>query len=345
MRFDWRQFLAGQGIPYQLSGARNITTRCPFCGSADAKGHYLSISLQGKGWRCFRNPQQHRGRSYVRLLIALLHCSEAQARDLLGEVVKPLPEPDRFSEQWRKQLGLDNSPQQKPVASLKLPPEFHSMQSSFRFAKAFWDYLIERGFNSVQSAWLVARYNLHYAVVGQYAYRLIVPIYSDQGKLITWTGRSISPTNPLRYMSLNSAQSVSPPSNMLLGLPLLWRANPARYLVVCEGPFDAFVVTVLGYKSGIWGTCLFGLNVSNSQADLLADLTRRFDRIVLLIDSEAQLRALSLRNRLPASAKTACLPAELKDPGELLLKGYTAFGLEQLISKPYSIQRANHVCG
>jgi hypothetical protein len=326
---DWKRLLTGQGIPFQDAGPHNINTACPFCGAVDVSGHYLAISLRGRGWRCFRNPRQHRGRSYVRLLTALLRCTQEHARELLGETATPLPEPDHFAEQWRSQLGLSVPSR---LTTLEFPAEFTSMASPSRFGLAFWYYLYNRGFSTAQADWAVASYNLHYATTGQYTYRLIIPVYSAQGKLMTWTGRSIRRDTPIRYLSLGTDDALAPPGDLLLGLPLLWKATSTRCLVICEGPFDAIAVTVLGHQHGIWGTCLFGVNVSEAQANLLAELERRFDQMTLLVDPDARLRTLSLRERLPQRCGVSHLPFDLKDPGELLQKGYNVDELQIIIN-------------
>jgi DNA primase len=107
---------------------------------------------------------------------------------------------------------------------------------------------------------------------------------------------------------------------------MLWRVHNAAVLVVCEGPFDAFRITTFGHKFGVYGTCLFGLNVSDTQAGLLEDLSDWFNKIILLLDPEeaglTQLRLLDQLNRVPIS--TSGLPKGVKDPGELSAEAASA---------------------
>ena len=317
-QLDWRRLLTSHGVEYQDAGPSNITTRCPFCGSVDTAGHYLAISTRGRGWRCFRNPRQHRGRSYVWLVQTLLRCTEERAREITGEDGPAvLPAEDEFAAQWRSQLGLDKATSTKP-AKLEFPDEFRSIFNSSRFAAMFWRYLFSRGFTRDQASWAAKAYRFHYAMSGRWAYRLIIPVQSVANQLMTWTGRSINPKSDIRYLSLGTDEAIAPPGDLLLGLPLLWRSSPTRCLVVCEGPFDAIVVSVLGHKVGVWGTCLFGVNVSPAQAELLAALANRFDKMCLVVDPDARLRTLGLRERLPIQCKITSLLNGLKDPGELL---------------------------
>jgi len=320
---DWTKFLTQHGIEFSYSSKSNVVIHCPFCGAADPSQH-LGISLLGRGWRCLRNPQHHRGRSAVRLVAALLQCTDERARDLLGEDAPPLPSEDTFSKQWRAQLGLASDKPERPV-HLELPREFKSLMKWSRYVDAFWDYLQQRGYSFEQSRWLVQTYKLHYAVRGDFAYRVIIPIFAANGVLMTWTGRTIRPAENIRYKTLATELSCTPATNLLLGLPLLWEAKVSKCLVICEGPFDALTVSILGHKSGVWGTCLFGKNISEAQADLLADLTRRFSRMRLLVDADARLDMLRLRERLPRICQGAVLPPDVKDPGELRGDAGTSF--------------------
>jgi len=78
---DWIQLLSRNSIPYREE-RHNIYVHCIWCGAAD-QGMHLGISTRGAGWGCWRN-KRHRGKSYIRLLAALLRISDAQARALLG---------------------------------------------------------------------------------------------------------------------------------------------------------------------------------------------------------------------------------------------------------------------
>ena len=326
MKIDWSRLLSQHGIEYTAQ-RENYYLSCPFCGTSD-QGQHLAISLLGRGWRCFRNPTQHRGRSYVRLVSALLRCSDAHAKELLGEDAPiALPAPDEFSSQWRKQLGLAKTQTTATVTKLSFPREFKPLSTSKSpFAGIFWQYVQRRGYTYEQARWAASAYGMHYATTGSYAYRLILPIYDSAGKLMTWTGRSTKADAQVRYMSLAASESLTAPGNLLLGLPLLWKAEPAACLVICEGPFDAVAISTLGHRYGVWGACLFGVNVSEAQADLLDALERRFPRMRLLIDPDANLKVLNLRQRLPTRCKSTPLMSGLKDPGELVSAG--AAGVE-----------------
>lgn len=287
------------------------------CGAADPSEH-LSVSTRGRGWRCLRNPVQHRGAGYARLLSLMIGCSVESAREMLGEQGPAvLPDQDKFAGQWRKQLGLEQEPDDHPK-KISFMRQFKKLVFDAPRSDQFWNYLIKRGYTTEQAEWAAEAYQLHYAISGRYAYRVIIPVFSRINQLMTWTGRSISPTADVRYLTLSSENSVAPTGELLLGLQLFWKAKKARCLVVCEGPFDAIAVSTLGHEAGIFGTCIFGLEFSNPQADLLAELSESFERIRFMIDSTALLRVLRMRERLPRRCRPVLLPEGLKDPGELV---------------------------
>jgi DNA primase len=174
-----------------------------------------------------------------------------------------------------------------------------------------------RGY-SQQEAWqLAADYNLQYAIIGVWRYRLIIPFYDSLGKLVSWTGRSIVPDEKLRYKTLDSKTALVMPTSLLLSLPMLWTASYPKALIICEGPFDAMRITVTGAASGVYGTCLFGLQISDAQVALLEQLATRF-KLYLLLDHDAQMQAFGISQRL---ARLGCevllMPYDVKDPGAL----------------------------
>lgn len=308
----WPALLARHHVPFVLDrGERNAILQCPWCGASDEKKHDLSISLRGKGYKCWRN-RTHRGRSNARLIQALLHCSMERARELAGEqATLPLKRDSDFAADVATLLG--KSPERLKPSYLKLPADSRPLQSR-GLGKVFWNYMKGRGFTDAEIDWLVENYQLHYATSGSYRYRIIVPVHDERGALMTWTARSVT-DDPLRYKTLATDDSVKPPAELLLGLDLLWRVpNPAT-LVIVEGPFDALRVSALGHERGIYATCLFGLQASPTQADLLMQLRSRFRKVRLLLDNDVVLRHFGLGQAL--AVKTAKLPVGIKDPGAL----------------------------
>src|SRR5580765_3143151 len=196
----WQQFLSQRGIPTRDGGKNEVLIHCPFCGQDDPSQH-LSINLRGRGWRCLRN-KAHAGRSYARMLAMLIGCSEEHARDVLGERAQSLPSVDEFNTTWRRQLGLESQTVERP-RHITLPSESRPLlNATGRVANGCWEHLYQRGYDHTEAAWIAKMYRLHYAKQGYWAYRLIIPVYSSAGDLMTWVGRSVAKDADRRYLNL-----------------------------------------------------------------------------------------------------------------------------------------------
>lgn len=331
--FDWRRFFEQHGIEFVTRGPNvgrdQINIKCPFCGEGDPS-HHMGVSLAGQGWGCWRS-QEHRGKSRARLIQALLHCSMTEAHRLAG-TDKPLP-PRTEDLQGIISRNLGLGPKRQEPLYLDLPREFHPMAKLPRdpLSEPFWDYLEDRGYESYVAEHLVTEYELHWTIRGDFKYRIIFPIFDAEHRLKTWTGRAIQADPLVRYKTLpavprpdrgaDQVVALQPPSELLLGLPLLWRAVNPRTLVVCEGPFDALRITGLGWRQGVYGTCLFGLTLTNAQVGLLAELATRFPKLVLLLDNDAALKALSILTGLTGlPCQLGRMPEGVKDPGDLPMR-------------------------
>lgn len=314
MRFDWVAFLQRYGIEYVTTGPNasrdHVNVRCPFCGSSDPTQH-LGISLTGRGWSCWRN-SAHKGRSRAKLIQALLGCSNAEAQRIAGAEEADLPE-GSVSDRLHGQLLSD---ERVAKARPEFPSEVRSLAQSSRFGEPFRNYLRARGYAGTQLRHVIEDYDLHYAVRGRWAYRLIVPVRDRNSRLLTWVGRTILPDKQPRYRALSRGEELVNIRDTLLGLDFLWHCTNPRVLLVCEGPFDAMWITTYGKSLGVYATCLFGLRVSEAQALLLDELRGRFNHIALLLDHDAALQSFRLaQGGLGLDIRR--LPSGIKDPAVL----------------------------
>ena len=322
MAFDWQRALDQNHIPYSASGANvsrgNLVTHCPFCGHAD-QGQHMSINLEGRGWRCFRNPD-HRGKNPARLLQALLGCSAEHAASLVGNDIYI---PENFEHQvlqymTAKQIGKSHK--------LELPDVFKSFNDVYPSARPFIEYLRGRGFTIKQCKMMTQWYDLRYCTRGAFAYRIIFPIYHER-KLVSWTGRAINKGAVIRYKTLHVRQdtaaddysipALGPISNYLLWFDDLMESDHET-IVLCEGPFDALRVDVLGWHYGIRATCFFTSSPSAQQIELLHQLLPRYKRRLLCLDQGMIANTVKVAGQLAAlGVRPIELPKRYKDPGEL----------------------------
>lgn len=322
MSFDWQRFCDSHGIEYITTGPAtsrdNIYAKCPWCGDSD-RGHHLGLSLAGKGWGCWRN-QSHRGRAPEKLIQALLGVGWQEATRLAGKAVRGLPNgSESFSDAVRRAMGgQTKEPARKPP---RIPKQFRLL---FPKGEPIIDYMLMRKFDIREIGWLAERFDLYYAITGDWSYRLIIPVHNPDGTWATWTARAVHTDAKIRYKTLTSdpekagdgTLAMGPINDYLLGLPTLLTGGTT--LILTEGPFDAMR---LGLYAGLAGdikvTCLFGKAISAAQIDWLVQLRPYYDRVVLLLDPDAAMDALGLQARLaPLNIQTQRLQGSC-DPGDM----------------------------
>lgn len=330
--FDWPNFLDRQGIEYITTGPNvarnNVNVHCPLCGAGDPS-HHLGISLVGPWWGCWRDPA-HRGTSVARLVQLLLGCSWEQAQRLAGESAT-LPG-DLLG--TIEALFAQSNPHLVPMRSLKMPEEFLAFAN--KPAERFYrSYLLRRGYSNKQIDGITKKYGLRYCKNGPFRGRIMFPVFYE-GKLVTWTGRSIFQSDSLRYKTL----TVDPDRASVLGQEpaagnisdfLLWYdevcTGPFDTLVIVEGPFDALRLNVLGDRHALIATCFFTAAPSRRQIDLLYRVLPKYKRRYLLLDEGTLSKSLALKNEFDwvlssADVEVLYLPDGVKDPGELSKKEF-----------------------
>ena len=210
---------------------------------------------------------------------------------------------------------------------LLLPKEFRKFTGQYPTEKHYTKYLKSRGYKEVDIPWLTEQFDLRYVATGSFHHRVIFPVTYNK-KLITWTGRAISPTMNVRYLSLPTDQEAAdklgyPPALTSIGDHLLWYDQLCKFrnpktLYLVEGPFDALKVWYLGQQWGIVATCFFTATASVGQIDELHELLPRFRRKYLLLDRGTLDVAMRLHSLLASlGVEVRHLPPGIKDPGIL----------------------------
>lgn len=297
---DWIKLFEDNQVPYVTRGPNTrrgeISIRCPFCGEDDPSEH-MGIVLDREAWGCHRN-QQHRGKSPVKLVQAILGCSFAQAKLIVPQYNQADPE---ALDQAVLGLGTPAEPVKQPQVPLTLPPEFKPISGRF------YQYLKGRGFEDPYE--LADYYGLKCCNTGRWKDRIIIPIY-QKGKLIAWTARAIQqPKKAPRYLSTSEAikTTVFNEDDIIEG---------GDTLIVTEGPFDALKVDYYGYPEGIRATAVFGTSITIDQISILKDMYGRYRRVILLFDQGTTETAFNISEWLPG-ARIGSLPQGVKDPGDL----------------------------
>lgn len=314
--FDWVRFLDGNHVPYKTTGREQIGINCPFC--PDDPSLHMSINLEGRGWRCWRQPAAHYGRNPNRLVAAILHVPISVAASITGSNTFI---PVNFLERVTNTLTPKEHIPPKP---LKLPQEFRSLTPSVA-GRAYNNYLLNRGYTLKQIIEFT-RYGMYYCTRGPYSGRILFTVIAN-GRLVTWTGRTVSRRDTLRYRTLSPDPDKAADEGMQPALGpitdyLLWYDElttcDADTIVIGEGPFDALRIRVLGRQDGIVGTCLFTSNITAAQINLLETILPRFKRRILALDRNTMPTALRIQTQLGRMGlMLRMMPEDLKDPGEL----------------------------
>lgn len=324
-QFDWEKFFRRYKIDFDTYGSSvvkgNVAIQCPFCGASD-RGKHMSLSTRGRGWKCWRN-SAHAGGSPVYLIRELIKCTVEEAQKIAGVDAPSLaPAKDELAStlDGLRGGGIDRLKAKETPDRLTLPKSFYPLLTDDRRANRFYDYLVDRGYREREIEWLAETYDLRWTTVGGFAWRLILPIRDRRGDLLTWTGRAVGAEKEPRYktLSVRDGPAIQATASTLLGLNQLWGAPDPRVLVITEGPFDALRISASGAPLGVWATCLFGLNMSVDQRELLLRLMERFDRTCLMLDATEILRRLSIVRELhPEPVELHDIPEGVKDPGEM----------------------------
>jgi hypothetical protein len=333
--FDWLTFFNKYNIDYTRKGhtTNNVGINCPFCNDSKDK-QYLGVSLTGKGWSCWKFQKAHGGVSPYRLIIALIGCSYTEAVKIVQDderVVHKTTE-DRFLSDFHRLLGVNKPsvPVYEPPTSLGFLNEFKPLDATSMSRRLVYPYLNRRGYtDDRQIDWLADHYRLRFAYNGVFAYRIIIPVYMH-GELITWTGRTISDDEDLRYDTLSpdpvKAINRSVPCAMLSIKDTIFDydnlLDGGDTLAVTEGPFDAMRITFLGKRYGILGTCLYNKTLAPVQASLLGDLTDKFNKYFNLFDEGESLTGFQTFPYSLRYFERLSLPRGYKDPATLDENGF-----------------------
>lgn len=321
---DWAVFLDERGIEYVTTGPNvakgNLNVRCPLC--SDDPSHHMGISLQGKGWACWRS-KLHRGRSEARLVALLLSISMEEARHIVfGGTTIP---GDGIHDLVKARLIADDKVVITKSRKLRLPDNFKRF-GKLPSSRSYYQYMKRRYYNEYQVREISDYYDVRYCNSGPFKGRIIFPVYQG-GELATWTGRSVYLGAKVRYKTLTAdlekakeegtqvAREVT--TALILWYDLLVE-SPGQKLIVVEGPFDALRVDYLGRIMGIRSTSLFGKSVYPAQMQLLYELVQYYPERYLLLDQEASADALRMQIELSSlHFRIKQLPPSIKDPADI----------------------------
>lgn len=268
-------------VPYKRGGDHKHVRRgwigfdCPFCGPGSGKYHAAYNEAGG-----FINCWQCGGLGIHRVLAALLDVGPGQVAQLLRDLDSPSPKHEP-----------------KPVTRLQLP--LGVVESTLFNAQC--RYLEGRGFDPkrIGAQWDLGSINM--SPQPEFNWRIYIPI-KLRNKTVSWTTRSLSDSNPVRYRAAAVDQETISRRELLYGIDYV-----RNTMIVCEGPADVWAI-------GPGAVATLGLAYSTAQVIAISQAPVR----VICFDNEpaAQARARKLCSKLagmPGSTHNVTLDA--KDAG------------------------------
>ena len=319
---DWRAVLEQHHIPFIERGPNvkrgEISVQCPFCGSADPSKH-MGINLETGFWCCWRNASTHKGKSPLRLLVALLNVPYWRAREIAGlSNDEAAHDPEGFDATVARimQRGALQRPEQVQRRHLKFDKEFQPFDGRAA-QRRFVTYLTNRGFPKWDVSDLAKQYSLHYATTGDFQDRIVLPYYLD-GELVTWTARAITQST-IRYKDLSVDESLVPPKQTLFNHDCILKGG--EILIVQEGPFDALKLDFYG-QPYVRSVALSTNSVSDEQAHMLQAASSKFTYIKVVMDMATSLGvvdSMKLKQQLAflPNVTVEKVPFGAKDGGDL----------------------------
>jgi len=284
--FDIRGYFDELGVQWWDEGDNVsegwVNINCCFC--SDHANH-LGINLESKMFHCWTCDESG---DVVKLIRRLEDLSFAKAKLRLEDF---------------QELRLRRKKEEKPKREYKrvLPEGFEPIWKG-KEPPQVKRYLKRRKFPySVCQEWA-----LGYVEQGEYALRLIVPIFHGPDivsfQAVDTTGEAVQ-----RYLDCPPARARIPNKHIVHGVG---KANKKKRAVVVEGVTDQ-------WRMGPGSLCLMGKNYTQQQLAYLLKNLQRDVRITVLLDADAWTKAREFAKQLAWRWETKITVLEKGDPAEL----------------------------
>jgi hypothetical protein len=234
------------------------------------------------GWANIQCPHgcgDHSNHGGFNLAEGRYYCWKCGGHSLWSTIKALLPQsdPTAIIEEYEDAPRYFIKKRRAEAVSLEMPGEPLNKQCK--------KYLIKRGFDPDE---LEFRYGLKFGgIIGEWKYRILIPIYDATGRLVTWQGRDITGQQEERYKTLSIEKSVVNPKHTLYGIDKCKGGTVG----VVEGPFDKI-------RLGDGILCTLGTSMTQQQIRLLS----AYSKIVFVFDpeEEAQRRAMKYAQMVAA---------------------------------------------
>jgi len=263
----------------------NYAFNCPFCNHRKPKLEInLATNEEGKNhWECW--VCKSRGTTIYSLL-KQLKIPKGEAQEVLKYIKKG------------KKYEYSND------EITELPKEYqplHSATTKSITANKIRKYLYERGLTDND----FIKYSIGYTTDGDYGGRIIIPSYSESGRLNYFIGRTYERAY-FKYKNPETSKDIVFFENMI---------NWDKPIILCEGVFDAMAIRRNAVP-------ILGKSLSHSLMKRI--ITSKVDDIYIALDQDAQKDALEIAENLLNSGKRVFLiDLKEKDPSEVGFRNFT----------------------
>ena len=298
---DWTRQRVDSSIRYTGAG-NEIHICCPVCGEIRYR---LYISLTTGQVYCHNC--QFKG-TVVNLIQYIEGISYHSAWERFNEIKGNIVLPESIKNDLEHRFFAKNIPEIHK-RSVPLPEEFQLLSESNNFvAQRAKKYLYRRGITEQQ----IKKYHMGICATGQYANRIIIPIY-QQKELKFWVARAMSSEAKLKERSPSNLFYQYGKSEVIFNLDNA--VNTYHSAVISEGIFDAL-------SWGNIGISLLGKILYDVQLNLLLEYKNQLtEGLYIALDADAEKDAMSMAGVLSEffSVKMIHIPSEFDDPNNYLI--------------------------
>lgn len=249
---NFEKLFRDYNVPYSLRINRGwVNCNCPYCDTKSTSFN-LGFNPAGNYYHCWKSKHNYPIRQ---VLSTLLNVSESSIDNILIDY-----------------QGVGETLSEKKTSNIKyleLPTN--------TFTKIERKYLKSRDFDP---KYLYKKYHIvGGGIDGDWKFRIIIPVYY-QGRLLSWTGRSILSKEKLKQLDIPRYKNLSIEKSVKNIKELFFNIDNCKSdtVVLTEGAFD-----VLRFDGN--AICSMGTELTESQINLLAS---RFRKIFILFDNEPE---------------------------------------------------------
>lgn len=278
-------------------GASDVAMECPWC---DDPSTHLTIHRTKAYlhcWRCefdeYISTNKNGWRPSFKTLIKEIEgCSWSRAREIYEEIGGEYSETTKEEPETAEKCVFPYG-----VLPFSKPGKFSRLRDKI------YGYLINRNFTKYH----IEKYKIHFGTMGEWSGRIFIP-YFQNSEMVNWISRRTNPIAGPRYKNCKISESKVTLRNLLYGEEE-FKGNVLRLV---EGAFDKMRIgpTALGLSRS---------SFSGIQRSKIIQLSKNCEYISIMLDPEAEKRAISIAEELSISGKKikiVSFPPE-KDPASM----------------------------